>query len=401
MLKQKKQRTITVSFFVVCIIGFSILFVASHYSKYKGENTGGEDTVTATVIEVIDSKVDSLMEGYESIEIRFLAKVTSGAHKGEEIEMIQTINEMYLPVPEAVEKGDKILTSLTLMGENAEWMYYGVNRIGEMILMIAVFLLLIIIIGRGKGIATIASLLLTIGAIFYVYIPSILLGRNVYIITIIVAVYIVLASLILLNGFNKKTLCAMVGNVGGTLLAGLLALIFNNILGITGIIDQDYVFLMLLDSDVAIDLKAVVWGGILIGSLGAIMDVAMSISSAMHELSQEMEKKSFSRMVRSGMTIGRDAIGTMTNTLILAYVGGSLAVVLLFTAYSRNALAVWNLEMIVVEVVQAIVGSMGILIAVPLTVFFSAAVYMKSSPTKASYTNSDVLIETKSNEIDK
>jgi len=122
-----------------------------------------------------------------------------------------------------------------------------------------------------------------------------------------------------------------------------------------------------------------VWGGILIGSLGAIMDVSMSISSAMQELSNEMRDKNFINMVHSGMNIGRDAIGTMTNTLILAYVGSSLAIILLFTAYNRNLLVLINFEMIVVEIIQSIVGSIGILLAVPVTVFFAAWIFNKKS----------------------
>ncbi|QSX06929.1 YibE/F family protein [Sedimentibacter sp. zth1] len=112
------------------------------------------------------------------------------------------------------------------------------------------------------------------------------------------------------------------------------------------------------------------------------MDVSMSIASAMQELSVEMKNKSFRRMARSGMNIGRDAIGTMTNTLILAYVGSSLAIILLFTAYNRNILLLLNLEMIVVEVIQAIVGSIGILLAVPVTVLFAAWIFNKNNYNK-------------------
>ena len=130
---------------------------------------------------------------------------------------------------------------------------------------------------------------------------------------------------------------------------------------------------------IRINLPAVIWGGILIGALGAIMDVAMSISSAMEELSEKMRDKSYSSMVASGMNIGKDAIGTMTNTLILAYVGSSIAMVLLFMAYNRNLLVLFNLEMIVVEILQAILGSMGILFAVPATVFFAAWIYNRDS----------------------
>ena len=110
------------------------------------------------------------------------------------------------------------------------------------------------------------------------------------------------------------------------------------------------------------------------------MDVAMSIASALQELAENMGKRSFWRLFRSGMNIGRDAIGTMTNTLILAYIGGSMATVLLLMAYNMNPLYLFNLEMIVVEVLQAVVGSIGILLAVPATAFFASYLYTRKEP---------------------
>lgn len=103
----------------------------------------------------------------------------------------------------------------------------------------------------------------------------------------------------------------------------------------------------------------------------------MTIASAMNELAENMENKTFMKMLKSGMNIGRDAIGTMTNTLILAYVGSSLATVLLLIVYNKDILYLFNMEMIVVEVLQAVVGSMGILFAVPATALFSAYIFTK------------------------
>ena len=158
---------------------------------------------------------------------------------------------------------------------------------------------------------------------------------------------------------------------------GVLAIFVNKAFGVTGIINQDYLFLTMLEGGVSIDLPALIWGGILIGSLGAIMDVSMSLASAMQELSEQMYQPSFKKLVISGFNIGRDAIGTMTNTLILAYVGGSMATILLFTAYTSDFVVLLNYEMLLVEIIQAIVGSIGILLAVPITVFFSAWVFLK------------------------
>jgi uncharacterized membrane protein len=123
--------------------------------------------------------------------------------------------------------------------------------------------------------------------------------------------------------------------------------VFSRLAGLTGVVDQDYIFMNFLDSGKKLDMNALVWGGVLIGSLGAVMDIAMSISSAMNELSENMHEKTFAKMVRSGMNIGRDAIGTMTNTLILAYIGGSLSTVLLLVSYKNSFIYLFNLEMII------------------------------------------------------
>lgn len=186
-------------------------------------------------------------------------------------------------------------------------------------------------------------------------------------------------SIIILNGINKKSLCAILGNLGGLAVSGILALIMNKILTITGMIDEQSTYLTFLDNGVSIDLKAVVWSGIVIGSLGAVMDVAMSLASSMNELSETMHEKSYMKMVKSGMNIGRDAIGTMTNTLILAYVGSSLATILLLVSYNKSLIYLLNMEMITVEILQAIVGSIGILFAVPATVLLSAKIFNKNT----------------------
>jgi len=215
----------------------------------------------------------------------------------------------------------------------------------------------------------------TAAAIFAVYVPSILKGFNVYLSTIIISVFIVLMSLLILNGADKKTFCAILGNLGGIAIAGILAIIMNKILNITGLMDEDFVYLTLLNEDNPIDLRGIIWGSIVIGSLGAIMDVAMSIASSMNELAETMDNKSFSKMLKSGMNIGKDAIGTMTNTLILAYIGGALATVLLLVANNKSLMYLFSLEFIMIEIVQAIVGSIGILVAVPVTALLSARIF--------------------------
>lgn len=379
MKKTKSKMRIAVEFLCILILSLTFIIVGNHVCSY--EKTGSDiNAESAKVVKIKDIQTKDI-DGMENTVITFDGKVLTGEHRGEVLEMEQDINEMTFDKALPVKEGNRILVTNTNIDSGAdtgaEWYYFQQDRIPGLVILGVFFLLVLLLIGRAKGVTTIVALGFTCAAVFCVYIPAILSGKDIYIATIIVTIYIIVASLALLNGLNKKTLCAIVGNIGGIVLAGVLALIANSALKITGMVDETYIYLANVGSTFTIDLKAIVWSSILIGSLGAIMDVAMSIASAMHELASEMKDRSFSRMVRSGMNIGRDAIGTMTNTLILAYTGSSIGSLLLFMVNNRSINVLMNLEVIVVEVIQAIVGSLGILLAVPVTVLFASWIFNK------------------------
>lgn len=384
-MKENARKEIF-TYILVIIIAIAYTIIGNRICSADLSEQSDLDFYAAKVTHVGDAISDSMSifgeaSPYENKLIPFSLEFTGGPYKGESAEGTQMIDNIFVNPPKEVEEGDHIIVAQNTGVANSvdEWIFIEHNRSNHLIILCLIFLLLIILIGRSKGFATILALLFTGAAIFLVYIPSILKGYNIYASTVINCIFIITVSLILLNGINKKTLCAILGNIGGVAVAGILTLIMSNVLNISGFVDEDYTYLAYLETGVPIDLKAVVWGGVVIGSLGAIMDVAMSIASAMNELSDNMQEKSFSKMLKSGMNIGKDAIGTMTNTLILAYIGGSLAMVLLLTAYNRNVLYLFNLEMIVVEVMQAIVGSMGILFAVPVTAIFAAYIFNRNS----------------------
>lgn len=377
---EKSTVRFLIELVLICILSLTFILVGNHFCSYDQIGSAEAGVMSARVIRVTDIHTESL-EGMENTVVEFEAEVSSGDSKGEMIHVYQLINEMTIDKPKPVEDGDRILVSdsnLTGNQQNdAEWYFLQQNRIPGMLMLCGMFLVLLLVIGRLKGLTTIVALGFTGAALFAVYIPAILSGMNVYIITIIITIFIIFASLSLLNGINKKTLCAIVGNIGGILVSGVLAVLVNKVLKITGLVDEGFVYLM-ADGSSMFDLRAIVWSCIIIGSLGAIMDVSMSIASAMQELALEMKDRSFGRMVKSGMNIGRDAIGTMTITLVLAYVGSSIASILLFMLNSRNLMILMNFEMIVVEIIQAVIGSIGILMAVPITVFFAGWIFNKT-----------------------
>ncbi|MBR3848566.1 MAG: YibE/F family protein [Oscillospiraceae bacterium] len=382
---KKKQIII---YIITVVFSILFLFVGNAVCRPPVFDNGDEIYYRAKVVEIKDviEEEYSLDDGYTMVSskrIMFDAFIKSGPYKGDTVEVSQDVDNMYAYQPRDVKVGDEVLISRPaydysmieedISEEEVEWVLIDHNRIGKIAVLVAAFLLLIIIIGRAKGLSTILSLIFTVLAIFMVYIPSILKGYNVYLMTVVVSIFVIFMSLIIINGWNKKTLCAIFGNVMGVAIAGVLAAVVSRAWGLTGVVEEEYV--LLSQYDTPIDLLSLVWGGVVIGALGAIMDVAMSIASSMNELNEEMRDKTFGRMLRSGMNIGRDAIGTMTNTLILAYIGGALATVLLLVAYNKNLYYLFNLEMIMAEILSAVVGSIGILAAVPATALFSAYVF--------------------------
>ena len=202
---------------------------------------------------------------------------------------------------------------------------------------------------------------------FVTLIPAILNGKNIYFWSIITCIFITVMTLLLVNGANIKSLSAGIGCVCGVLVSGLIVLMIRGSIKLTGLLEEEWVYLHTLNPDKPIDLKAVIFAMIIVGAVGAVMDVAMSIASSLYEIHEKSPALSSRELLKSGLTIGRDIMGTMANTLVLAYIGSSLTCVLLLVSYSANVTQIVNRELVTVEILQALAGSLGILSALPLT----------------------------------
>ncbi|MCL2106881.1 MAG: YibE/F family protein [Oscillospiraceae bacterium] len=309
--------------------------------------------------------------------IRFEARVLSrGPLKNETIHCVQEIDSAYATDHTGVGRGDSVLL---LVEEEASgetgYIFYNYMRTTPLLLLTALFIALVILFARKKGINTILSLCLTVLAIFTVLVPAVLTGRNIYLWTLMICVYIVTTNLLLVQGPSIKSLTAGLGCVSGVLVSGLLMLLMDRPMHITGLLDDESVFLLQLNPDHPINLKATVFCMILIGSVGALMDVTMSIVSALEEIRSKEPELPPAELMRSGFAIGKDMIGTMTNTLMLAYIGGSMGVILLVVNYSANLTQVLNREHIAVDILQSLVGSLSIITAIPITSFICSVFF--------------------------
>jgi len=320
-----------------------------------------------------DDDFAGFFEMMPGLTIVFEARVTKGIRRGEIITAEQTFSPLLMDRSKEINKGDNVL----LINNNIGWFFGGYVRTNRLLGLGILFALLLLLFGGKKGFNTILSLGFTCAAVFAVFIPSILSGKNIYIMSLLVCIYTIAMTLLIVIGYNKKSLAAVAGCTGGVIVAGIIAVIMDKAMYLTGIVDEHSRYLINLPGDIQLNLNAIIFAGIIIGAMGAIMDVAISISSSLWEIKEKIGVIKFKELFRSGLNIGRDIMGSMANTLILAYIGSSLTLVLLLSVFSGSMLHLFNSEMIAVEILQALAGSLGILFAMPLTALFCSIIYLK------------------------
>ncbi|MCL2573039.1 MAG: YibE/F family protein [Defluviitaleaceae bacterium] len=343
---------------------------------------------SAVVIEITERDEEQLDFGWgyyvTSLRIFFDAQITSGELLDEIVHAeFHEISMMELPLKE-VEEGDKVL--LIYHEHIGTFFFMDYVRINYIWILGGIFFVLIVIFGRKKGFNSIIALGFVCMAIFVVFIPAILSGMNIYIMAAIICAYSIVATLLIVIGPNKKATSAMLGCLGGVVFAGILMMSMDSIMHLTGLVDSEARSLLNIPLENSINIRAIIFAGVIIGSTGAIMDVAMSISSSLWELRQADIASDFRSLFRSGIEIGKDILGTMLNTLILAYIGSSLSVILLLTANATSFVDLFNREMIIVEFLRALVGSFGMFLTIPLTAAICGWLYMRNEH-KERYTH--------------
>ena len=395
MSKQKRKFDVKkgIIWVVTVMISITAILVGNRAvlgssSMFLGE---GDDIVRATVTDVMDSSSSTLDLGgeavYENTAIAFRCMIEQGPSKGQMVDAEQTLDGMYAGsnFTKEVEKGDKVLVlyseDLALSGGNP-WQFSDYYRFDKIIILLAIFMVLILIIGRWKGVNTLLSLLFTFAFVFMVFVPAVMAGYNAYLWASITCIFTIMMTLILINSISKKTWATIIGCVAGTIIAAAGTVIMTEVMQLTGFIDEHSYYLTLLDTEVPINLTAIVFAAIVIGAVGAIMDVAMDLSSSLYELSEHVPDITFGSLCKSGMAISRDIMGTMANTLVLAYIGSSLSCIMILLTYSTSAMDLMNREVIIVELLQAIIGSLAILLTAPCTVVTCGVLYLKHGKKK-------------------
>lgn len=372
-----KYKKFTFIMFLLLNITMFSLFASDStgLGEYYDESMNKEeDIVKAKVIDVFFDNTDEIRDDIpiesdfrvQHLEIR----LTSGTHKGETYK-IQNQIQMAMPFKIICDKNDKILVRVDYddSGDVINLMIYDRNRSGVIYLCVLSFILLILLIGRKQGLKSLISLIITIALIFFVFLPLIIKGYSPIITSFIICIIATLVTLLTIAGVNQKSFSAILGTLGGTLCAMLFAIIAGKMAKLTGLGNEGAQMLAFIPQHSNINYQSLLFSGIAIGALGAVMDTALSISSSMTEIIKNNKDISISDLRKSGVTIGRDIIGSMSNTLILAYTSTNLPLILLLILFNTKVKDVMNLDVIASEILRATAGSIGLILTIPLTVF--------------------------------
>lgn len=337
--------------------------------------------VRAKVIELIEdtgNEINELIDGYY-FESQFVkVRIMEGKHKGKIVTAEHSTTAYFTDYKTyRLKKGDHVFVTYSIndFGEPVDIFVTDLVREGYLIFLTALFIVLLLVLGRGQGFKTVITLFLTVFTVIKVMIPLILRGYPPLLTSVVLCSVIILLSILIITGWNLKSFAAVLGTVSGVIIAGALALIIGSFARLTGLAQEETLMLMNIPQDVKFNYQGLLFAGIIIGAMGAVMDVGMSIASALHEIKNSNPDTTFNQLVRSGFNVGRDVMGTMSNTLILAYAGGALNLILLFIAYEIPLGQIINGDYMASEIVRALAGSIGLVMTIPITTLIAAKLY--------------------------
>ncbi|PAB60450.1 YibE/F family protein [Anaeromicrobium sediminis] len=303
-------------------------------------------------------------------------KILEGKYENKIVKVKHIIGEETTLVRE-VKKGDRVILSIDKRDKIVNIYISNYGRREYVYYISIIFILLLLVIGKKKGIKSTISLGLTILAIFKILLPAILKGYNPIFITVAMCSFITIITMFMVGGINYKSISAIIGTIVGIIIGGSIAIIVGNKGHVTGMSSESASMLMFIPQEVEFNFKYILFSGIIMGALGAIMDVGMSIASSVEEVYKANKETSHRKLFLSGMNVGKDVMGTMSNTLILAYVGSNIPLLLLLMAHGNTVPNILDLELIVVEIIRALSGSIGLIMTIPITAFAASFLICK------------------------
>ena len=365
LLSRKKVVRYLIYLLFVCVFAVFV-FKLNQVEKTELVVRTGQTFEKAEVTEILQDNLNS--NGTRVGEQKVRVKMLTGARKGEKLDVTSSSGYLF---GAACTVGMKVVVMQSVAGETTIASVYSQDREWVIYIFALLYLLALCVIGGKQGIKG------CLGVIF-VYLPLVYLRLAPFWAAVFICFLTTLVTMYLIGGPTKKTCAATLGTLAGVVLAGLSAWCFSKASGISGYNVSDIETLMTLWNTNRIQVGGLLFSGLLISCLGAVMDVAMSISSAIDEIYKQNNSLTRKELFKAGMRVGRDMMGTDSNTLILAFAGSSVSTLLLDYAYDLPYQQIINSNNIGIAIMQGLAGSFGIVLSVPLTVLICTVLFHKN-----------------------
>ena len=364
---------------ILFIVGYIVL-IAGFNGTLKFEKPAdypqGLEYAKAEVVSVVeqdmgeDPDYNYIRIGKQKLELRII----SGEYKGK---IIETTNFVTRTTQLEGKAGTRYIVGSYDGFITSNIMSY--ERSSLVVLLVIVFIAMVILFGKRKGVASVAALIVTLLNVVFMFIPMLINGVPAILAAIIVVLLSTFYTMVALNGFCMKSYIATFCCTACTVFAGLLAWFVSLIWGVSTLNTPEIEDLLFVTENTGFRIDNLLTAGILIASMGAVMDTCMSIVSSLFELKAQNPSMTTKQLSQSGMNIGKDIMGTMTNTLILAFVGSSINLVLIYYMYCMPAISLLNTDFIIVEIVKGIISSMAVVISIPVATFMTSYLIGKNS----------------------
>ena len=371
LLTRKKAVRYLIYILFVCVFAVFVIKL-NQVEKTELVVRTGQTFEKAKVVKILQDNLEEngTRVGEQKVRVRML----TGVRKGEELDVTSSSGYLF---GAACKPGMKVIVMQSVAGDSTVASVYTQDREGVIYIFALIYLLVLCLIGGKQGIKGCLGLVFTFFCVIFVYLPLVYLKYSPFWTAVFVCFITTLVTMYLIGGPTRKTCAATLGTLVGVILAGVSAWCFSKASGISGYNVSDIETLMTLWNTNRIQVGGLLFSGLLISCLGAVMDVAMSISSAIDEIYRQNLSLSRKELFKAGLRVGRDMMGTDSNTLILAFAGSSISTLLLDYSYNLPYQQIINSNNIGIAIMQGLAGSFGIVLSVPFTVLICTILFHK------------------------
>ncbi len=324
-------------------------------------DTEGKTFEKARVVEILqDNETESGNQiGNQVVSLELL----SGDYRGNTVEAVSSSSYLY---GAHCEPGMRVIAEVNESDDSLYVTVYSYDRTWMLYAIVLLFLITLCVIGGKQGFHSAVALVFTFVCIVFLFLPMIYRGISPIFAAIVVAVLTTFVTMYLIGGISSKSVTSMIGTVAGVGISGILAVLFGRLTQISGYNVAEIEQLEYVGQMTDVKIGELLYAGILISTLGAVMDVAMSVASTINEIHYRNPDLSRKELFTSGIRVGKDMMGTMSNTLILAFTGSSINTLVFMYVYNYTAVQITNMYSIGIEVIQGIASTMGVILTVPL-----------------------------------